>query len=484
MKTKIVILTDLHFSKSVNPFIPDRKGEFADILLLRAVHRLNRYIKPDLVFIGGDLINEPGCEDRLELLAELKKIIDLIDAPTMIIRGNHDPDKDIFESVMGKQIDFLDINGVRFVSFDDQEEPGYNASRSDADLDRMRQLSAEFDGALVSLQHVPLLPTKAESCGYNYTNADEIVEIMRETNYILALSGHYHEGFELLDYEGINYITGHTLCEEPFGYAIIEIDDKVTCRQENLAMPKELHLVDHHVHTKLAYCNENMDIPKAAALGKAFGLAGIVISEHSAHLYFDRESYGQCLQYTAGMKSNKKNDRVAEYFALYANEADDFCRLGMEIDYDQNGQGIIEPAVWDKIKFRNGSVHVLNGIIENKDTKAIEDEFLSLTEAIAASGVDVLVHPFRIFKRGGLTLPRHLFAPIIDILKHYGTAVEINYHTNEPPAEFFRMCIENGIKLSLGSDSHNLYEVGEFYPHLKFLQEIAPDSNISDLLIS
>jgi len=485
MKAKVVILTDLHFSKSANQAIPGRKGEFADILLLRAVHRLNRYIKPDLVFIGGDLIDKPESEDRLELLTELKKIIDLIHAPTIVINGNHDPEKDIFESVMGKQPDFLDINGVRFVPFFDPEEPGYNASRIDDELARMRKLGSEFDGPLVSLQHVPLFPPKAESCGYNYTNADEIVEIMRETNYVLALSGHYHKGFELLDYEKINYIAGRALCEKPFGYAIIEIDAnaKVSCQQENLAMPEELRLVDHHVHTQLAYCNENMDIRKSISLGKMFGLDGIVVSEHSAHLYFNKEGYGQSLQYFDGMASNKKYDRIAEYFSLYADEADDFCRFGMEVDYDQNGHGVISPEVWDKLEFRNGSVHVMN-ISEKPDMKNIEDEFLFLVESVAASGVDVLVHPFRIFGRSGLTLPRHLFAAVVDILKRYGTAVEINYHTNEPPAEFFRMCIENGIKLSLGSDSHNLYEVGEFYAHLKFLREIAPDSNINDLLIS
>ncbi len=52
------------------------------------------------------------------------------------------------------------------------------------------------------------------------------------------------------------------------------------------------------------------------------------------------------------MASNKKDNRIAEYFALYANEADNFCRLGMEVDYDKTGQGVIEPAVWDKIEFR------------------------------------------------------------------------------------------------------------------------------------
>ena len=484
MKAKVVVLTDLHFSKAANPVIPERKGEFADILLLRAVHRLNRHIKPDLVFIGGDLINYPDCEDRLELLSELKKIIDLIQAPSIVIRGNHDPAKDVFESVMGKQVDFLDINGIRFVAFDDPEETGYNSRRTKNDLDRMRKLGAEFDGPLVSLQHVPLFPEKAGLCPYNYTNADEIIEIMHETNYIAALSGHYHTGLEIFDYEGINYFTGRALCEVPFGYAVIEInDDGANCEEENLAMPQELGLIDHHIHTKLAYCNENMDIAKASALGKLFGLGGIVVSEHSAHLYFNKENYGQCLQYFEGMSSGKKDDRVAEYFTLYVNEADAFCRLGMEIDYDRNGQGIIEPDVWNKLEFRNGSVHVMD-IPENPDMKTIEKEFLFLTEAVAASGVDVLVHPFRIFRRRGLALPEHLFAPVVAVLKRYGIAVEINYHTNEPPAEFFRMCIENGIKLSLGSDAHNLYEVGEFYAHLKFLQKIAPDFDLCDLLIS
>ena len=36
--------------------------------------------------------------------------------------------------------------------------------------------------------------------------------------------------------------------------------------------------------------------------GKMFDLDGIVVSEHSAHLYFNRENYGQCLQYLEGGK--------------------------------------------------------------------------------------------------------------------------------------------------------------------------------------
>ncbi|MDD5697461.1 MAG: metallophosphoesterase [Victivallaceae bacterium] len=485
MNVKVAILTDLHFSRSADPGFPERQGEFAGILLLRAVHRLNRYIKPDLVVIGGDLLNRPDGEDARGLLTELKKTIDLLQFPVIVLRGNHDPEPEIFARIIGKPPEFIDINGVRFVPFADVEQPGFNAFRPPEALARMRRLGADFPGPLVSLQHVPLFPPGTGLAPYNYTNAAEIIGIMHAAGYAAAVSGHYHPGFELLDHQGASYIAAGALAERPFGYLLLEIDDagRINCVREELAMPAELRLIDHHVHTELAYCNENMDIAKSIALGKMFNLDGLVFSEHSAHLYFNRPDYGRHADYLEGLASSAKTDRTAEYLALYAREADAFCRLGLEIDYDCRGQAVIAPEFKDKLEFRNGSVHVLNGILNGAEMKKIEAEFRFMTEAVAASGVEVLTHPFRIFKRRGLDLPRRLFAPTVEILKRYGTAAEINYHTNEPPPEFFRMCVENGVKLSLGSDAHNLYEVGEFYPHLKFLREIAPNSELCDLLI-
>ena len=485
MKAKIVILTDFHFSKQRNELQPERRNEIADVLLLRAVHRVNRYIKPDLVFIGGDLINEPDCGDRLELLAELKKIIDLIEAPVITIPGNHDPNAAEFYTVMDVPPEFMDINGVRFVPFDDPEAPGFNALRTAESVARMRKLGADFPGPVVSLQHVPLFPPKAECCGYNYTNAEEIIQVMQDTNYVLALSGHYHHGFELFDHQGMNFMAGRVLCEDPFGYAILEVDTsgKVSCVQEDLALPKELKLVDHHVHTPLAYCNENMDIAKSIMLGKLFGLDGMVISEHSAHLYFNRTDYGQRTCFLEGMDFTGKVDRVNEYFELYKRESTDFCRLGMEIDIDRKGRGLFEPQIMDEVEFRNGAVHYMTSIINKSGIDAIEKEFMFLTESVLACGIDALVHPFRVFNRNGLENPKHLFKPVVELLKKYGAAAEINYHTNNPDPDFFRMCVENGVKISLGSDSHNLYEVGEFYASLRFLQKIAPDFDINELLI-
>ena len=64
----------------------------------------------------------------------------------------------------------------------------------------------------------------------------------------------------------------------------------------------------------------------------------------------------------------------------------------------------------------------------------------------------------------------HLYPLIADLLADSGVAAEINFHTNQPEPEFFRLCLERGVRLSLGSDSHELSEFGEFWPHLRVLR--------------
>ena len=83
-----------------------------------------------------------------------------------------------------------------------------------------------------------------------------------------------------------------------------------------------------------------------------------------------------------------------------------------------------------------------------------------------------MYYPFRIFKNLQDPVPEYLYTSLVQILKKYNAAAEINYHTNWPNQKFFRMCLENNVKIALGSDTHNLYEIGEFYAHLKLLDSI------------
>ena len=80
-------------------------------------------------------------------------------------------------------------------------------------------------------------------------------------------------------------------------------------------------------------------------------------------------------------------------------------------------------------------------------------------------------------------MPPGCFEPLVKMLKESKTAVEINFHTNEPPIEFFTMAINAGVKITLGSDTHNLYEIGDFALHLDFLKKCGVDANYEDVLL-
>jgi len=72
---------------------------------------------------------------------------------------------------------------------------------------------------------------------------------------------------------------------------------------------------------------------------------------------------------------------------------------------------------------------------------------------------------------------------VVHMLREADVAAEINFHTNDPDPEFVRLCIEAGVPLTFGSDAHNLYEIGEFFPHLQLLKEAGFDGDPAEVLL-
>jgi histidinol phosphatase-like PHP family hydrolase len=406
-------------------------------------------------------------------LRRLRLLVDRLDAPVLALPGNHDPEPDRFYRVFPKPPPAADIAGLRLLSFLDAEEPGYNAYRSPADLQRLRaEANRSADSTLVSLQHVPLFPPGLHSCPYNYTNADDIIAANRAAGVSLVISGHYHRGLPLFEHDGIHYLTAPALCEAPFRFLVVDIDgDTIAAREHALAMPREFGLVDTHVHTPLAYCGENLDIHLSAEMAESTGLAGLVFTEHSGHLYFDAAGYGRCAA-TGLAAALPRQRRTETYFGLLRAHGIATNRWGMEIDAGWDGSGIVHPGDERRAAFRIGAMHSLRSLHgPERHPEQAAREFLQILPRFLANGYNALAHPFRVFRRGGMPTPPEVVEPTVRLLKQHNTAAEINFHTNEPSVEFVRLCLEQGVKLTFGSDAHNLYEVGEFYPHLDLLRE-------------
>jgi histidinol phosphatase-like PHP family hydrolase/calcineurin-like phosphoesterase family protein len=482
---KLAVITDLHFTRQENLQLPERVGQFADIFLLKAVKRLNRYIKPDLVFIGGDLINDSNAVDAISLLEELKQIIELIECPVIVIPGNHDPVADQFYRIFERPTEAVDIAGVRFLTFIDEEQPGYNAVRSQQNLAKMRQLAGAFDGPVVSLQHVPLFQQGTAPSPYNYTNSDEIITAMRESGVTLSVSGHYHTGYDVVTVAGVQSVTAPACCEAPFQFMEIDIDNNgcATTTNHSLKLPDNLPpLTDFHVHTHLAYCGENMDMVKTLQIAALTGLDRVSFSEHAGQLYLSNEDYWSSAYFAKGLAGCKLENRMNDFLAALKATPGSFLS-GLELDTDINGKFTAFQADVDQVDIKIGALHALH-IDDFSDYNAVKNEFMHRTEQIVSNDVDILAHPFRMFRRCDLPTAPELYEPMAKLLKATNTAAEINLHTNDPDPEFLLCCINNGVKLSFGSDSHNLYEIGELHQHLAIMDSIGFLNRLDEVLLN
>ena len=266
-----------------------------------------------------------------------------------------------------------------------------------------------------------------------------------------------------------------SLCSEAFPYLVVTDLELNKFHSETLAMDKQLELIDRHIHTELAYCNDNMEIEKSIELGKMFGLKSIIFTEHTNQMYFSDKEYNTEIGYIEGISvASPKNRRMDQYIEMKNKYSSDFVEFGLEIDCDYNGIFQLDKIDQKEFSFKLGSMHQLK-----ENTK---DFFLELLEKFLKNDIDVLAHPFRIFKRTNTPFPEDIIGPTVRLLKEYNTAAEINFHTNYPSVELVKECIKEGVKLSFGSDSHTLAEIGDFSYHLDLLKQAGFKGELSSIL--
>jgi len=476
-------------------------------------------IRPDAVVILGDLIDDGRAADATERLQALKGIVDLLEAPTIVIPGNHDVEPDRFYEIFERPAETIDIGPVRFLPFVDPEEPGWNARRLPHDLERMARARAGHAGPIVALQHVPLFPPGSTPCPHAYTNAEDIVRAMEDHAITLSLSGHYHKGTETIRQGGSTYVNVKALCEAPFNVTLVQLEGvaggadvhphsaahsgagarsrtgaiagavqrrsvEITVTEQPLQMPPELGLVDYHSHTQFAYCAKDMDYDVSPVLAQAMGLAGMALTEHSGQLYFERRAYWSgefCREgnaSTAGLQL-----RMPDYWAATEHCRTDQMLVGLEVDADFNGNPVLRDEDRERADIIVGAIHYLSETVKEKpDPERTADEFMAVTSRFLQHKPDILAHPFRVFRRAKLEVPTRLYEPLARLLKEHGVAAEVNYHTNTPDPAFFRICIDMGVKITFGGDSHQRYEVGEFAPHLQLLRDCGYNGDLKDIM--
>ena len=481
---KILAISDLHYSDLSRCLM--RKNEpnavLGRTLFKKALLRLEHMgIRPDLVVVLGDLLQNDTHESaRLDLIA-LKGEITRSGIPYLCLPGNHDIASGEFNRIMGTQPGLHRIGGYGFLVINDvfEKHGDFDSCyRERASVEQTRRIARENPGLpLIALQHAPVYPAIDSSYPYNPANAAEIIECYNAGGVILSLSGHYHAGTAPVRNGSTLYFTVPSIKNAPFPFSLIELEGTdIRIDTFGLRM-EETFITDVHCHTEHAYCGTTTDTAKCVALSRMLGVSRLCITEHAFQLYFPKKTAMSFIwqsrpDIVREAWSAPERGRMRSYTDYVSAFRSDYVRAGLELDLYDDGKLLLAPedlaCGWDILV---GAVHFIQDYTRGAcDQKTAEALFMRDFERMLKHGVHVMAHPFRFFSRNKLETPVHLYRPVAEMLSFYGTAAEINYHTHSPDPQFIRACVDSGTRLALGSDTHDLSECGEFYPHLDVMK--------------
>lgn len=468
----ILAISDLHMTPT--RLDANRRGDLAPTLLRRAIDQaiqLDR--KPDLIVILGDCIHDADPLAALTAAQAIRAAAALHGIPLLAVPGNHDlPPYDFavaFDSLPGLTI----IGGVGFfLNFDDFNTDGSPALRPDAAFEALAAIRhANPNLPLVALQHAPIDP--------DHPDFDRVNALYASCGVILSLSGHLHAGAVPENRNGTLHYTLPSVYRRPFPVALIDLEPgkEPGITPLTLSMPPHLGLIDYHAHTQFAYCARACDAAEIIDLSQAFCLSTQGFSEHACQLYMDRP-YVMSFAWQNdpaplhAIWQTPQRGRMKEFHAWMLRWQSPSTLVGLEVDLMGDGSLCLAPQDargWD---YLIAAVHEIPGITDANTQSEAEAAFMRDLEHFTRHPIDILAHPFRYFRWHKRPTPTHLYRPVAKLLAANRIAAEINFHQNTVDTEFFKICLEEGCKLALGTDAHISSEAAMLAPHLKTLAEL------------
>jgi len=491
---RLLVVSDVHYAPSgaglpaATHAGPCRQG---CELVRRTIHDAQYRGGFDALVLLGDLLNageEPNAADAIE------EILETIhqaapDTPLLLIPGNHDYNGVRLPAGLPEHRYVRDLGGYRFVAFVDPYHETVICTRRESDRHWLVELAAGSDLPLVVLQHNPMHPVIDDpSYPFMLTNRQDVLDDYAAAGVLLSLSGHYHPGQSLNTDRGVAYFTVPAVCNPPFVYAMVSLHGReIDVERRSLALESNPPLVDTHAHTEFAYCTQDITAAEVLSRCELFGVSGVYLLEHAPQLYCTAEEFWQARHLTEPDLWRKgRHSRMPQFREMFLPMRSSSVRLGLEVEVDRDGQLTVrqEDRCWADLLV--GAVHWLLEDTTGMTQARYARLFMDTTEKLLTAGVDVLAHPWRLFRQTFDRAGSELYVELAEMLAATDTAAEVNFHlnTDRPPPDpaFFAECVARGVKLALASDAHFLWEVAAFGPHRHLLTQVAGTNDISDLL--
>lgn len=229
--------------------------------------------------------------------------------------------------------------------------------------------------------------------------------------------------------------------------------------------------IDFHIHT--SFSDGKGEVDDVVGMAGKKGLKIIAITDH----YSEFQS----------LPKRMSRRQLKEYLASLEGKS---VLKGVEAEILGDGTPSISSKISDSLDIVLGGLHILNGIVFWGDSRTvldqrrfIEDVRIALTKCMESHLVDVIAHvtwlPEAIRPESDTLITDSWIKDVVKSASDYGVAIELSSAWKVPNEVFIKECVHQGVKLSIGSDAHEVSRVGDVSYALNILKRL----NVADDLI-
>jgi histidinol phosphatase-like PHP family hydrolase len=224
-----------------------------------------------------------------------------------------------------------------------------------------------------------------------------------------------------------------------------------------------IETIDLHIHTD--FSDGRCGFNSVLSFAKARGLKLIAITDHFSELpilprrmdeskikhYLESLSYFRVLKgvevdiFSGGPSISKKNSKLFDLILGGLHKVDDIIL------------GEFRPKIVD-VPFFVEKVRIL------------------LIKALESDLIDVLVHPFwfpeNVRSEANKLMTKDWIDSVLDVASDNNVALEVNGSWRVPNKYVVGECTRQGIKLSIGSDAHSRFQIGNTSYSVRLLKEL------------
>lgn len=236
-----------------------------------------------------------------------------------------------------------------------------------------------------------------------------------------------------------------------------------------------MRFFDCHCHTERSDCSEDVSLQMYVDLANSTDQV-FAITDHSAHLFYPPGSpwafWGDEAEDLFERHHHDGLARCEEYIRWVRDAQTGGMLVGVELDVFPDGRIVFDPDLLGELDMVLGAVHGLRAIAHELPLEDLISEYKTRTLRLCEVGVHALAHPFREWKQKEREVPPSLIEWLVETARDSGTALELNCHYEVPEYDLpmTRLCLDAGVPIAIGTDTHRSREFGEFAYHEDILR--------------